>query len=208
MHQHDLAWLKLVIAHAFFYGALLRTNSPYTLLLSVVAVVVGQAMGVWLWRRRHARSQRERQSARPPGCWNNPVLASVEGTQRRRCLLGAHRVRGNRTQRRLPQRRTLPAAGRLMASGPCPAPNRAVTTGRAGRSAAGDHRGDQTSRHPATADLVGHVAAAWAAGGRMTDVPWPPVRQHPRSWEELEAGLAVDHCCQWFPNGTGDWTPA
>jgi hypothetical protein len=43
----------------------LRTNSPYTslLLLSVIAVVAGQAVGVWLWRRRYARtpaSQRER----------------------------------------------------------------------------------------------------------------------------------------------------
>jgi sulfoxide reductase heme-binding subunit YedZ len=47
----------LVIAHAVFYGALLRTNSPYTLLLllSVVAVVVGQAIGIWLYRRRASR---------------------------------------------------------------------------------------------------------------------------------------------------------
>jgi len=48
----------LVIAHAFFYGALLRMTSPYTLLLglSVIAVFVGQAVGVWLWRRRYARA--------------------------------------------------------------------------------------------------------------------------------------------------------
>ena len=50
--------VALVIAHAFFYGALLRAESPYTLLLllSVIAVIVGQAVGVWLWRRRHART--------------------------------------------------------------------------------------------------------------------------------------------------------
>jgi sulfoxide reductase heme-binding subunit YedZ len=47
----------LVVAHAFFYGALLRVTSPFTLLLglSVLAVFVGQAVGVWLWRRRSAR---------------------------------------------------------------------------------------------------------------------------------------------------------
>jgi methionine sulfoxide reductase heme-binding subunit len=48
----------LVILHAFFYGALLRVTSPFTLLLglTVIAVLVGQALGVWLWRRRHART--------------------------------------------------------------------------------------------------------------------------------------------------------
>jgi methionine sulfoxide reductase heme-binding subunit len=48
----------LVILHAFFYGALLRVTSPFTLLLglTIIAVLVGQAVGVWLWRRRHARS--------------------------------------------------------------------------------------------------------------------------------------------------------
>jgi sulfoxide reductase heme-binding subunit YedZ len=51
----------LVIAHAFFYGALLRETSPYTILLgvSVVAVVVGQAVGVWLFRRRYSRRTAE-----------------------------------------------------------------------------------------------------------------------------------------------------
>jgi hypothetical protein len=45
------------LAHAFFYGALLRETSPYTILLglSVIAVVVGQAVGVWLFRRRYSR---------------------------------------------------------------------------------------------------------------------------------------------------------
>lgn len=48
----------LVIAHAFFYGAVLRTDSPYTLLLllSVIAVLVGQLVGVWLWRRKYPRT--------------------------------------------------------------------------------------------------------------------------------------------------------
>jgi sulfoxide reductase heme-binding subunit YedZ len=45
----------LVILHAFFSGALLRLNSPFTRLLtvSVLAVGIGQAVGVRLWRRRH-----------------------------------------------------------------------------------------------------------------------------------------------------------
>jgi len=45
----------LVIIHAFFYGALLRVASPYTLLLglSIITVFIGQMVGVWLWRRRH-----------------------------------------------------------------------------------------------------------------------------------------------------------
>jgi DMSO/TMAO reductase YedYZ heme-binding membrane subunit len=48
----------LVIAHAFFYGALVEMTSPYTLLLflSVIAVFLGQAVGIWLWRRRHSRT--------------------------------------------------------------------------------------------------------------------------------------------------------
>lgn len=46
----------LVVLHAFFYGALSRTTSPVTLLLIVttIAVLLGQAVGIWLWRRRHA----------------------------------------------------------------------------------------------------------------------------------------------------------
>lgn len=72
LQRLNYALFGLVIAHAFFYGALLRTNSPYTLLLllSVITVFVGQAVGVWLWRRRRARapaSHRGRQSAGPTG---------------------------------------------------------------------------------------------------------------------------------------------
>src|ERR671919_194452 len=53
----NYALFALVIVHAFFYGAVLRTNSPYTLLLllSVIAVVAGQGIGVWLYRRRDSR---------------------------------------------------------------------------------------------------------------------------------------------------------
>ncbi|MGH9383597.1 MAG: ferric reductase-like transmembrane domain-containing protein [Vicinamibacterales bacterium] len=50
------ALFGLVILHAFFYGALLRMTSPFTLLLvlSVATVLVGQAVGVVLWRRRYS----------------------------------------------------------------------------------------------------------------------------------------------------------
>jgi sulfoxide reductase heme-binding subunit YedZ len=57
LQRLNYALFALVIAHAFFYGALLRVTSPFTLLLglSVIAVFVGQAVGFWLWRRRSAR---------------------------------------------------------------------------------------------------------------------------------------------------------
>lgn len=44
----------LVILHALFYGALTRMTSAFTLLLvvTVVTVVAGQAIGVELWRQR------------------------------------------------------------------------------------------------------------------------------------------------------------
>jgi sulfoxide reductase heme-binding subunit YedZ len=48
------ALFVLVLLHALFYGALLRTTSPFTLLLvlSVIGVLLGQAAGLWLWRQR------------------------------------------------------------------------------------------------------------------------------------------------------------
>jgi sulfoxide reductase heme-binding subunit YedZ len=57
----NYAGFALVIAHAFFYGAVLRTDSPYTLLLllSLIAVLAGQAIGVWLYRRRFSRRKAE-----------------------------------------------------------------------------------------------------------------------------------------------------
>ena len=47
----------LVVVHAFFYGALLRQTSPYTILLglSVMTVIAAQAVGIWLFRRRSGR---------------------------------------------------------------------------------------------------------------------------------------------------------
>lgn len=68
LQRLNYALFVLVTLHAFFYGAVLRTASPFTLLLLliVITVFVGQAAGVCLWRRRHARtkqgSKRERQS--------------------------------------------------------------------------------------------------------------------------------------------------
>lgn len=56
LQRLNYALFGLVLVHAFFYGALLRTESPFTILLvlSAVAVLAGQATGVWLWRRRYA----------------------------------------------------------------------------------------------------------------------------------------------------------
>jgi DMSO/TMAO reductase YedYZ heme-binding membrane subunit len=58
MQRLNYALFALVLLHAFFYGALVRLESPYTPLLavSVIAVFVGQAVGVWLWRRRYAHA--------------------------------------------------------------------------------------------------------------------------------------------------------
>ena len=51
LQRLNYATFALVVLHAFFYGALLRVTSPFTvlLLLSVIAVSVGQALGIWLW---------------------------------------------------------------------------------------------------------------------------------------------------------------
>jgi sulfoxide reductase heme-binding subunit YedZ len=59
----------LVVAHAFFYGALLPETSPYTILLglSVIAVVMGQGVGIWLFRRRYARRTAETEPAAASG---------------------------------------------------------------------------------------------------------------------------------------------
>jgi DMSO/TMAO reductase YedYZ heme-binding membrane subunit len=48
----------LVVVHAVFYGALSQMTSPFTLILvvTVIVVLLGQAVGIWLWRRRHARA--------------------------------------------------------------------------------------------------------------------------------------------------------
>lgn len=68
----NYALFALVVLHAFFYGALLRMTAPFTLVLIgiVTAVLVGQLVGIWLWRQRHAPPaaaiQREQQPAGAP----------------------------------------------------------------------------------------------------------------------------------------------
>jgi DMSO/TMAO reductase YedYZ heme-binding membrane subunit len=49
----------LVVLHSIFYGALSRMTSPFTIILiyTVTAVLVGQAVGIWLWRRRGSRTE-------------------------------------------------------------------------------------------------------------------------------------------------------
>lgn len=58
LQRLNYALFALVIVHALTYGALWRTASPYTRLLAlcVVTVILGQAAGVWLYRRRHPRA--------------------------------------------------------------------------------------------------------------------------------------------------------
>jgi methionine sulfoxide reductase heme-binding subunit len=68
LQRFNYALFALVVVHAFFYGALLRETSSYTILLGliVIAVLAGQLVGVWLFRRRYSNrvaSQRELQSA-------------------------------------------------------------------------------------------------------------------------------------------------
>jgi DMSO/TMAO reductase YedYZ heme-binding membrane subunit len=57
LQRLNYALFGLVIAHAILYGALLRVTSISTILLGLIvsAVFIGQVVGVWLWRRRHAR---------------------------------------------------------------------------------------------------------------------------------------------------------
>lgn len=58
LQRLNYALFALVIVHALTYGALWRTASPYTRLLAlcVVTVILGQAAGVWLYRRRYPRA--------------------------------------------------------------------------------------------------------------------------------------------------------
>jgi sulfoxide reductase heme-binding subunit YedZ len=59
----------LVVVHALFYGALLQETSPYTILLGlgVIAVLVGQAAGIWLFRRRYSHRRAESASLAASG---------------------------------------------------------------------------------------------------------------------------------------------
>jgi sulfoxide reductase heme-binding subunit YedZ len=54
LQRLNYALFALAVAHAFFYGALVRTTSPFTvtLILTVLAVLLGQTAGIYLWRRR------------------------------------------------------------------------------------------------------------------------------------------------------------
>lgn len=59
LQRLNYALFALVIAHAIFYGALLRITSISTILLGMIVslVFIGQMVGVWLWRRRHSRTE-------------------------------------------------------------------------------------------------------------------------------------------------------
>jgi sulfoxide reductase heme-binding subunit YedZ len=56
LQRLNYALFGLVIAHAIFYGALRRITTIPTILLGIIVslVFIGQMMGVWLWRQRHA----------------------------------------------------------------------------------------------------------------------------------------------------------
>jgi sulfoxide reductase heme-binding subunit YedZ len=65
LQRFNYATFALVVFHAFFYGALLRVTSPFTvlLLIAVIAVSFGQALGIWLWRRRQFSPREQRLSS-------------------------------------------------------------------------------------------------------------------------------------------------
>jgi methionine sulfoxide reductase heme-binding subunit len=67
LQRLNYALFALVVLHAFFYGALLRMSSPFTRLLFfiVIAVFAGQAVGIWLWRRRDAHTAASRREQQP-----------------------------------------------------------------------------------------------------------------------------------------------
>jgi sulfoxide reductase heme-binding subunit YedZ len=56
LQRLNYALFALVVVHAFFYGAAVRSESPYSLLLllAVIAICAGQGVGVWLYRRRYS----------------------------------------------------------------------------------------------------------------------------------------------------------
>jgi sulfoxide reductase heme-binding subunit YedZ len=51
----------LVVVHAIFYGALTRTMSPFTyaFIATTIAVLVGQAIGIWVYIRNHRGARSE-----------------------------------------------------------------------------------------------------------------------------------------------------
>jgi sulfoxide reductase heme-binding subunit YedZ len=58
LQRLNYALFVFVIAHAIFYGALMRVTSITTFLLGLILILVFivQIIGVWLWRQRHARN--------------------------------------------------------------------------------------------------------------------------------------------------------
>lgn len=58
LQRLNYALFALVVMHALFYGALRRMTSPFTriLLITVIAVCIGQAAGIWIRRRQHGAS--------------------------------------------------------------------------------------------------------------------------------------------------------
>jgi sulfoxide reductase heme-binding subunit YedZ len=67
LQRLNYALFALVVLHAFFYGALLQVTSfTLVLIFTVTAVLVGQLVGIRLWRRRLSRTtagQRQRHTA-------------------------------------------------------------------------------------------------------------------------------------------------
>jgi methionine sulfoxide reductase heme-binding subunit len=59
LQRLNYALFALVVIHAIYYGALRRAGSAFTLVLlgTVNAVLIGQSVGVSLWRRRQPRSE-------------------------------------------------------------------------------------------------------------------------------------------------------
>jgi len=66
LQRLNYALFALVVLHAIFYGALRRMTSPFTLILiaTTIAVLVGQAVGIWLYRRND-RARATRGLSRP-----------------------------------------------------------------------------------------------------------------------------------------------
>jgi methionine sulfoxide reductase heme-binding subunit len=59
LQRLNYALFALVVIHAIYYGALRRAGSAFTLVLlgTVNAVLIGQSVGISLWRRRQPRSE-------------------------------------------------------------------------------------------------------------------------------------------------------
>lgn len=67
LQRWNYALFALVVLHAFFYGALVRVTSLFTLVLIfiVIAVLVGQTAGIRLHRRRSAAQETPSHSIEP-----------------------------------------------------------------------------------------------------------------------------------------------